>query len=175
MKPEDGILKVLREAFSKIEGKEKLSKLIPQVGLNMVYSRSHVDDISDVAGLSGRVIISMGAPRVCGEVIYGGSGHIGSVIVELSKLESKMRAAVVVKGRNYIARTLEEMGLRVHTLPAEATEGCPVSKYLREGGGIFDAYFHPGAFGVEPTITVVAGDPGDLVEIIEGLADHVEG
>ena len=54
----------------------------------MVYSKPYANSFGDVAGLSGRVVVSLGRPKVCGETIYGGSKHLASVILEAVKLDS---------------------------------------------------------------------------------------
>ncbi len=167
---QDEILQALRLALSRFEEHAKFADLIPQVGTNMVYARSGARSLDEVAGLSGRVIQSMGHPRVCGEVVYGGSTYLGSAVLEAQRLDPRLRAAVNIMGRERIAEALREMGLEVVTLPPVGSEGCPVADHLREAGEVHDAYYHPGAFAVEPTTTILAESPGRLVDILEGLS-----
>jgi predicted fused transcriptional regulator/phosphomethylpyrimidine kinase len=169
----DEILQALRLAFSWFEEHAEFVDLIPQVGTNMVYARPGAGGLSEVAGLSGRVIQSMGRPRVCGEVVYGGSTHLGSAVLEAQRLDPRLRAAVNIRGRERIAEVLREMGLEVVTLPPVRSDGCPVTDHLREAGEARDAYYHPGAFAVEPTTTILAESPGRLLDILEGLSGRV--
>lgn len=167
------VLEALRVALSEFESHKEFASLIPQVGTNMVYAASDAKGNQDVAGLSGRIILSLGAPRVCGEVIYGGSHHLASVALEASRLDSRLRAAVNIKGRHHIAEALKGMDLKVITLPPISSEGCPAADYLREKGENYDAYYHPGAHGIEPTISILAENPGKLLKILVGLVHSV--
>jgi predicted fused transcriptional regulator/phosphomethylpyrimidine kinase len=169
----DEVLEALRLALSRFEEHREFTGLIPEVGTNIVYAREGAESIGDVAGLSGRVIRSMGAPRVCGEVVYGGSTHLGSAILEAHKIDPTLRAAVNVKGQKRIAEALGEMSLDVATLPPVGGEGCPVTDHLRKTGVMHDAFYHPGAFGIEPTTTILAGNPGRLIGILEELSRRV--
>lgn len=169
----DEILQALRLAFSRFEEHAEFADLIPQVGTNMVYARPGARSLDEVAGLSGRVIQSMGRPKVCGEIVYGGSTHLGSAVLEAHRLDPKLRSAVNIRGRERIAEALREMGLVVVILPQVRSEGCPVTDHLREAGEARDAYYHPGAFAVEPTTTILAESPGKLLDILEGLSGRV--
>lgn len=169
----DEVLDALRLALSRFEEHQEFASLIPEVGTNIVYAREGAESIGDVAGLSGRVIRSMDAPRVCGEVVYGGSTHLGSVILEAHKIDPALRAAVNVKGQERIAEALEEMSLDVATLPPVGGEGCPVTDHIRKTGMTHDAFYHPGAFGIEPTTTILADNPGRLIRILEELSRRV--
>lgn len=159
-----GVLEALSRSLTRLEAHTEIADLIPQVGINMVYSEPSAKGIRDVAGLSGRVIKSMGEPKVCGEVVFGGSQHLALVVVELVKLEPRLRAAVNIKGRRRVAEALGGMGLDVVVLPPARSEGCAVADYIVEKRKIHDAYYHPGAFGIEPTTTIVAQNPDALVE-----------
>lgn len=169
----DEILQALWLALSRFEENAEFVGLIPQVGTNMVYSRPRVESLGEVVGLSGRVIQSLGRPKVCGEVVYGGSTHLGSAVLEAQRLDPRLRAAVNIRGLECIAEALREMGLEVVALPPVQSEGCPVTDHLREAGDVRDAYYHPGAFAVEPTTTIFAESPSRLLDILEGLSERV--
>ncbi len=170
---EDDILQALKFTLMRLEEHAEFADLIPQVGTNMVYARPGAESLGEVAGLSGRVIRSLDHPRVCGEVVYGGSTHLGSAVLKALVLDPRLRAAVNIRGQDRIAEALREMGLEVVALPPVRSEGCPVTDHLREAGEVRDAYYHPGAFAVEPTTTIFAETPGRLLDILEGLSRRV--
>lgn len=128
----------------------------------------------DVVGLNGRVIASKGRPKACGDIEYGGSRFLASVIVEAQRRDPKLRAAVVLRGGDDIAEALSKMGKVVVSLPPEAIgEGCPVARFIFSGGNLADAYSHPGAFGVEPTTTILEETPDKLIETLRELLRHL--
>jgi predicted fused transcriptional regulator/phosphomethylpyrimidine kinase/hydrogenase maturation factor len=161
-------------ALGEIEGLEGADRLIPQVGLNLVYTKHDPMGPLDVVGLNGRVVVSKGRPKVCGEVEYGGSRFLASVIVEVQRRDPRLRAAVVLRGGDDVADALKAMGKTVVGLPPETIgEGCPVARFIFSGGNMADAYTHPGAFGVEPTTTILDETPVRLVAILRELLRHV--
>lgn len=164
----------VHHALEEIELMNGAEKLIPQVGLNLVYSKLDPMGPPDVVGLNGRVIISKGRPKVCGEVEYGGSRFLASVIIEAQRRDPMLRAGVALRGGEDIAEALRGMGLTVVELPPESIgEGCPVARFLFAGGNMADAYSHPGAFGIEPTTTILSTTPESLVETLRELLKHV--
>jgi predicted fused transcriptional regulator/phosphomethylpyrimidine kinase/hydrogenase maturation factor len=162
------------EALREIERMEGAAWLIPEVGLNMVYAKPDPSSPLNVAALNGRVVNSRGKPKVCGEVEYGGSTFLASVIVEVQRRAPSLKAAVVVRGGEEVADALLAMGKTVMDLPPETVgEGCPVTRFLAAGGKLTDAYSHPGAFGVEPTTTIIAETPEALLEVLRGILSRV--
>jgi len=108
------------------------------------------------------------------DVEYGGSRFIASVIVEAQRRDQRLRSAVVVRGGEDVAEALRVMGKIVVGLPPEAIgEGCPVARFIFSGGNMADAYSHPGAFGVEPTTTILDENPERLIATLRGLLQHV--
>lgn len=170
----DETAEAVRVALDELEQIEGADRLIPEVGLNMVYTRPEPRGPEDVAGLNGRVVVSKGKPKACGDVEYGGSRFLASVIVEAQRRSPRLRAAVVLRGGEDIADALKRIGKSVAELPPESIgEGCPVARFLFSGGKIADAYCHPGAFGIEPTTTILAETPDELLTTIRALLRHV--
>ena len=173
-RPHDEVIDALRKVLTTLEEHEELSALIPQVGVNMVYARTGATSIRDVAGLSGRVVRSMGRPKVCGDVVNGGSRYVGSVVLAALRLNPTARAAVSIRGGDDIVEALSGMGLSVRALPPTATgDACPVAVNISEAEELCDAYAHPGAFGIEPTTTLVGETPGQLLKTLIELARRV--
>ncbi len=170
----DELEESVSHALEEIERLEGAERLIPQVGLNLVYSKPDPMGPLDVVGLNGRVIVSKGTPKACGKVEYGGSHFLASVIVEAQRRNPKLRAAVALRGGEDIADALRRMQLSVVSLPPESIgEGCPVARFLFSGGNMADAYSHPGAFGIEPTTTILSTTPESVIDTLRELLRHV--
>jgi predicted fused transcriptional regulator/phosphomethylpyrimidine kinase len=170
----DMLMLELVSGFRELEEMDGAERLIPEVGLNMVVSKQDAKTPDDVLGLDGRVIVSRGKPRVCGEVAYGGSTYLSSVLINIAAKDQTKKAAVVVRGGRDIVEALSEMGKQVLVLPPESTgKICPVASYLEKGGEIFDVYNHPGAFGIEPTTTIVARSLREILDTLRELLKYV--
>ncbi|EMR74051.1 hypothetical protein MCGE09_00589, partial [Thaumarchaeota archaeon SCGC AB-539-E09] len=166
----DCIIIALEKAIERALDIGGLVDLIPEVGMNIVYAKPEPSSLDDVAGLSGRIIKAMGKPISCGEVVYGASRHLSSVVLEAMRLGSSKRAAINIRGGNDVEERLEAMGIRVQVLPLKVEgAGCPVAIHLRDAHGLVDAYLHPGDHGIEPTTTILGEDPSRLVDLLEKM------
>lgn len=168
----DELLDGLQQAFDRLIGLDGLVGFIPEVGLNMVYAKPDARTPDEVAGLSGRVIKALDRAQACGEVVYGASRYLASVILEAQKHNKGIRAAVNISGEAKVQQLLESIGLRVQLLPSKIEgEGCPVTIHLKKADVLYDAYLHPGDLGVEPTTTILGESPRELVDILEKLVN----
>jgi hydrogenase maturation factor/predicted fused transcriptional regulator/phosphomethylpyrimidine kinase len=169
----DEVEETLSAALRQFEEMEDAASLIPEIGSNMVYAKLDAAGPADIAGLDGRIIVSEGKPKACGKVWYGGSQFLASVIVEALRRDPSIRAAVVIRGGEDISLALKEAGKTVVQLSPESTNGCPVARFLSCGGVLAGAYSHPGAFGIEPTTTILGRDPAELLKTLRGIAKHL--
>ena len=97
------------------------------------------------------------------------------MVLEAQKVEGSIRAAVNIRGGEDIKQMLEAAGVRVCVIPSRVEgEECPVTTYLRKSKTLYDAYLHPGDFGVEPTTTILGEKPKDLVDVLKRVL-HREG
>lgn len=168
------ILVNLQDSINKIINIERFCRLIPQVGTNLVYAREGASEISDVAAIGGRIISCMGEPRVCGEVVYGGSKFLASAVLEAMKISPALRSAVNLRGDESIAQALIDIGMDFVVLSStDVKDVCPVTVAIEESGEVHRAYYHPGAFGVEASITILGESPRELVTIVNELLKHV--
>jgi predicted fused transcriptional regulator/phosphomethylpyrimidine kinase/hydrogenase maturation factor len=174
LKEHDEVLKALRDSADKLVGVQEFSQLIPQVGTNIVYAKEGASSFMDVAAIGGRIISCMGKPKLCGEAVYGGSRFIASAVLEAMKIDPTIRAAVNIKGDKDIAQILTKKGLYVCVLQSGSTEdACPVTTAIQGSGKVHRVYYHPGAFGVEPSITLLGESPEQLATPLIELVENV--
>ena len=162
----------LEAAVLRLTEIDGIGDYIPQVGSNLVYAKADSSTIENVVGLTGRIIATRRGPITCGEIAYGASSHLASVVIEAQKLDGEIRTGLNIIANNDVARRLKEVGLKVVTIPGRVDrEGCPVTQYIRRTGELADAYVHPGDFGVEPTTTMISRHPDRLVEIMAEIVE----
>ena len=169
---EDQIPAALDAAVRRLTGIDGIGDYIPQVGSNLVYAKADSSTVEDAVALTGRIIATIRGPIACGEVAYGASSHLASVVIEAQRLDGEIRAGLNIKADDDTTRRLIEVGLTVVTIPSRVEgEGCPVTHYIRGTGELVDAYVHPGDFGIEPTTTIIARHPDRLVEIMAEIVE----
>ncbi len=171
----DEILEQLDETLASLEQHPKISRIIPEVGTNMVYSKPHAQSLDDIAGLSGRVVVSLGRPKVCGETIYGGSKHVALVLLEALKLNPKVRAAVNISGGEEVIKALERINIKVCRVPRLKKENtCHIAAFIRNSKSFSYAYYHPGDYAVEASIVILSRSPKKLLDVLTKVARHVK-
>ena len=168
----DSLIVELKDAIEQFLGISDLVEFIPEVGMNIVFAQQDAGSSVDIAALSGRIIKVIEDAQACGEVVYGASKYLSSVVLEAQRLDNSIRAAVNIRGGDDVKTILTELGLRVKCLPSVIQgDGCPVAIHLKTADELFDAYIHPGSFGVEPTTTILGYTPRELVDIVQKMVD----
>ena len=115
----------LEAAVRRLTGIDGLGEYIPQVGSNLVYAKADSSTIEDAVALTGRIIATIRGPIACGEVAYGASSHLASVVIEAQRLNGEIRAGLNIKANDDVARRMKGAGLTVVTIPSKFEgEGC---------------------------------------------------
>ena len=167
----DQVLSRVERAITQLLKIEGFNDFIPQVGSNLVYAKHNAVSVNDIAALSGRIIATFNGSIACGDVAYGASRYLASVILEAMKQDIAARAALNICTREDVTRKLNDIGLKVIEISDQIEgEGCPVTHFIKNNMGLMDAYVHLGDFGVEPTTTIIGENPATLVDIIRKLA-----
>ena len=170
---DDSVVQSIVYAISDLLVIEGYGTLIPQVGANLVYAGPNATKTEDVAALTGRMIKTINGPISCGEVVYGASKYLSSVVLEALKIDNGIRAALNIRAHKDLTEKLRIIGLRVEILPQKtAADECPVSQFIKESECLVDVYVHMGDFGIEPTTTIISESPEDLVGIIRKLLEY---
>ena len=168
----DPLIDELQSALDRLVTIPGLIDLIPEVGSNIVYAKPMAESTEDVAGLIGRIIKGSDKPLVCGEIAYGASKYLSSVLFEAMRIDPLKRAAINIRGGSDIAEHLEDLGYHVQILPNKVDgDKSPVTSYLESSNRLLDAYLHPGDMGIEATTTIITENPSNLVDVLIRLMD----
>lgn len=177
----DEIEKELLDAISKFTNLKNMFKYIPEVQTNFVFSKSKPKSLDDILGVSGRIVKDGENLIVAGSLKYGGSRHVGSAVLEMTKKFPSMRSAMNIKyDKEFIKKAISKNYSVLHY--ERATE--PVTKKIKEGYTISwgiknaikdatkpaDLIFHKGDVGKEPMILIFGTNPkqvlGKLTKIV---------
>jgi len=170
----DPIISCLKRVVRELERTTEFSKLIPEVGTNIVYAKENASSLLDIAGISGRMVVSLGKPKVCGKIVYGGSRYLASLLLEVMKIDPLKRACINIKASTNILKVLEKMKLQIRHVPSLKVKGiCPIVITIKEDKKVYDAYYYPGAHGIEPSIVIFAKSPIELIEIVKKVSKNV--
>jgi hydroxymethylpyrimidine/phosphomethylpyrimidine kinase len=88
---------------------DEFGKLVPEVGCNIVMAIPEASVVTDVAGVSGRIVRVRGRPYIAGNVEFGGSDHVARMILAAMRFDPSIRAAVNLRYSEKILHICKEL------------------------------------------------------------------
>jgi len=148
---------------------------IPECQTNFVYSNTKPGSLEDILGLEGRIVRAGTRVLPTGILKYGGSKHVGSALLEVSKRFSSIRSALNIKfDKNTIAKAKRK---KLHVLSYDRSkeplyikkkEGSTISwgihEAVKNAKSPPDIIFHKGGIGKEPMILIFGRTPDDVLK-----------
>lgn len=170
----DKIEKDLADAITDFSNIKNAYKLIPECQTNFVFSKPNPRSLGDVLGISGRIVKTGNTVTVAGSLTYGGSKHVASAVLEMTKKFPSIRSALNVKYDTKIIR--KGIAKRFSVLSYERTAE-PLKTKTKEGQTISwgmrnaiknaksppDLIFHKGDVGKEPMILLFGKEPKEIL------------
>ena len=175
----DEIEKELSDAISKFTNLKNISKYIPEVQTNFVFSRKNPESLNDILGVLGRIVKVGNGAVVTGSLKYGGSKHVGSAVLQMAKKFPAIRSGINIK---YDKEIIKKAISKKFSVSYYERSSEPAKTRTREGNTISwgiknaiknssrpaDLIFHKGDVGKEPMIMIFGTNPnGVLGKIIK--------
>ncbi len=172
------VLQEMKEALDQIQISTVFYRLVPEVRANLVSCSRDASDLSDVAGVPGRITLIDGKARIFLSPQFGASNHTASLLLSIKKKWSQYRSCLCLSGRNEVIQAaLEEKVNMIHLKESEneANEIAKVAIQLqktrpREFLGINV----PGGIGVESILYIFGKSAIDLATLSERIALHIK-
>jgi len=177
----DEIEKELSDAISKFTDLKNMFKYIPEVQTNFVFSKPKPKSLNDILGVSGRIVKAGKNLIVAGSLKYGGSKHVGSAVLEMTKKFPSMRSAMNIKydkelikkaiSKNYSVLHYKRSTEPVTTkIKEDYTISWGIKNAIKDTTKPADLIFHKGDVGKEPMILIFGTNPkqvlGKLTKIV---------
>ena len=151
------------------------SKLIPECQTNFVFSKIKPKKINNVLGISGRLVKAGDKIIQAGELKYGGSQHVATAVIEVSKKFPEIRSAINIKYEPELIVKAKKKGMKVISYDRKkesknskqkenSSISWGISNYLKSTKP--DIIFHKGDMGKEPMIIVFGTNPEQVVKKI---------
>jgi len=153
------------------------SRLIPEVGSNLVYALQGAHDPHDVAGVEGRIVKLRGSVHPVGNVAFGASDHIARIVLTTMRFEPEMRSAANIRFSDPLVSLIEELSFdicwfdREKEPPGIQTMDWGVASCCRDH--VPDMIVDRGAVGKEPMIRILGPDPVSIANTIVMLSSRV--
>jgi hydroxymethylpyrimidine kinase / phosphomethylpyrimidine kinase / thiamine-phosphate diphosphorylase len=166
----------LQQAVEQVTMLDGFHKLIPETQTNFVYALFEAVDISDVAGVKGRIvkIDNKAAPSSC--VKFGASRHVASAVIAYMTINPVFRSAINIRFEEGLVKTCRSL----FSVASYDRSREPKMIKRKEGSSVSwgilaalsknpraDFIYHTGQVGKEPMITLFGRNPAEIVEKIK--------
>ncbi len=170
----DKIEKDLADAITDFSNIKNVYKLIPECQTNFVFSKPNPRSLIDVLGVSGRIVKTGKTVTTAGSLTYGGSKHVASAVLEMTKKFPSIRSALNVKYdtkiiRKGIAKRFSVLSYdrTAEPLKTKTKEGYTISwgmrNAIKNAKRPPDLIFHKGDVGKEPMILLFGKEPKEIL------------
>jgi hydroxymethylpyrimidine/phosphomethylpyrimidine kinase len=151
------------------------SKLIPECQTNFVFSKIKPKKINNVLGVSGRLVKAGDKIIQAGELTYGGSQHVATAVIKVSKKFPEIRSAINIKYEPSLITKAKKQGMKVISYDREkesknskqkenSSISWGISSCLKSTKP--DIIYHKGDMGKEPMIIILGTNPEQVVKKI---------
>ena len=170
------VIACMGEAVALLTGRMD-ARLIPEVGMNIVYALPDARSKDDVAGVLGRIVRLGDRVHPVGAIAFGASDHMARIVITAMRFDPRVRSAANVRFSEAILPELENLLFEVCSFdrakepPGVQTMDWGVASCCREG--VPDAIYDRGAVGKEPMIRVLAEDPVMVAHNILKLSNRI--
>ncbi len=179
----------MHECGVRLSRMDRLSKLIPEIGLNIAAALPFASEMSDVAAYTGRISCTRkGEIIICGHPDFGASAHMSAVVLSVRKFNQDIFCTANLRYNESILEAVKECKFTEAWFDL-ADE--PKQHISSESGslewGINEALSHhdeatnvdvvcdPGEIGKEPIVRLLAKDFEDLESKIALLLTAIKG
>lgn len=174
---EHPVIKELRKVVSDIESTE-FHRLAPEVGSNIVYAKPDARTLEDVAGLEGRVVKLKNRSVAVGNIVFGGSKHMATVVLAAMHFDREFRSAMNIKYSEKTLAICEDLTFSISSFSRDDEQG---EKSTMEWGTchaikkrefVPDIIYDRGGVGKEPMIRIFGKNPGEVYTKLERILNE---
>jgi len=155
---------------------KNIYKNIPECQTNFVYSKQEPKSTKDILGISGRIVKTGSHVIVAGNLTYGGSKHVATALLTMSKRFPQIRSAINLKYQNITILKIKKSKLIVSSYDRSqepknvklksSTIEWGIESAIKNSKKVLDVVYHKGDFGKEPMIIVFGETPNNILKKI---------
>ncbi|MBI5253657.1 MAG: bifunctional hydroxymethylpyrimidine kinase/phosphomethylpyrimidine kinase, partial [Euryarchaeota archaeon] len=163
------IISELKEAVNEIKKVDEFYKLVPQVGTNIAYALPDAGDLNEVAGISGRIIRIKEQVKAIGEVEFGASKHVASIVLAAMKFDPAIRAAMNIRYSSEALAACRKLRFMISSFSRkEEPRGVSTMEWgtvmaIKKLGSVPDIIYDLGSIRKEPMIRILGKSPAEVL------------
>lgn len=151
--------------------------LIPEVGINFGYALMDAKSTKDVCAINGRIVKTLNRPVRIGEIDFGTSKHIASIILAAMKYDPNTRSALNFKFSKDAIKDCKKINLSIGNFDrtdepknVSSTMEWGTKKVISKLNYVPDVIYDEGGLGKEPMIRILGKNPNDVITKVHGLS-----
>ena len=177
-----GTLTELQQAAEQVSMLDGFYRLIPETQTNFAYALLNAVDISDVAGVRGRIIKIENTAAPASYIKFGASSHVASAVLAYMSVNPDFRSAINIRFDERIVNVCKSL----FSVASYDRTKEPKKIKRKEGSSVAwgilaalsrnpraDVIYHTGDIGKEPMITLFGRSPAEIVERIKRILKKI--
>jgi len=171
-------MRELSDSINHFKQIKNIYKIIPECQTNFVFAKKNSKGIMDVLGISGRLVKSGKDVVTAGEIVYGGSQHVGTAVIQVSKKFPEIRSGLNIK---YDPKIISRAKKSKFTVLSYDRSKEPKKSKQKENSSISwgisnslnakspDVIYHKGDIGKEAMILIFGKNPSEVIQKVSKL------
>jgi len=171
-------MRELSDSINHFKQIKNIYKIIPECQTNFVFAKKNPKIIKDVLGISGRLVKSGKEVVTSGEIVYGGSQHVGTAVIQVNKKFPEVRSGINIK---YDPKIIAKAKKSKFTVLSYDRSKEPKKSKQKDNSSISwgisntlntkspDIIYHKGDVGKEPMILIFGNNPDDVIRKVSKL------
>jgi hydroxymethylpyrimidine/phosphomethylpyrimidine kinase len=158
---------------------QNFTKLIPQVGSNIVMALPGAKKVDEVVGLSGRIVRVGKMPHATGFPELGGSEHVANAVLTAHKHDSKVRAGMNIRYSPGVVRICKKLGLKLGTFDrSKEPRGVKtmiwgINQAIKNAGYVPNIIYDKGGRGKEAMVRLLGSSPLEVATLAVKIANSL--
>lgn len=145
-------------------------EFVPEVGMNFAFALKNAKKLKDICAIDGRIIKSKNMLQTCGNIDFGVSKHVASIVLAAMSFDLKYRSALNIKFSENNLKLCKNSGLKISNFRRKnepksvgSTMEWGTKKASENINSIPDIIYDTGDIGKEPMIRVLGENPNDVI------------
>lgn len=177
------VLQDLDEALAIISEIPRFAEIMPQVRTNIVACIADANDISEVAGIPGRITLVAGRARSAEPPQFGASTHTASLLLWAKTFWPEFGACLCISGADPVvaatASVMDPKGTNLVRIMQSGGDAVSISQAIK--AYMKDKYISysqlaihvPGDIGIEPILYIFGSSATSLARLARQISDAV--
>ena len=172
----------LSNTIAELIKNKNLYKFIPECQTNFVVSEKNPKSLKEILGISGRIVKTGKDVIVAGNLKYGGSKHVATALLAISKKFPRICSAINIKYQESTITKIKKSKLTLTSYDrlkepekiklTKSTIKWGVENAIKHMTNQPDVIYHKGDFGKEPMILIFGDTPNEVLKKIRKIVDN---